>query len=304
MVASPGYDEFSFFEDNAREAGLDLVGPPTVERCEATLADGRVLSGLRWGSAAPEVVFLHGGGQNAHTWDTVALALGRPILAVDLPGHGHSADTSPTRPVGPASLADDVAGMVEQLAPDARLTVGMSLGGLTATALAGDRPDLVRQLFLVDITPGVNHDKASDIISFLAGPESFASFDEILERTILFNPTRSESSLRRGVLHNSVQLDDGSWVWRHQRGRPRQLDGDDAVDLDHSVLWDTLESLAAPLTIAQGADSPVVDDDDIAELRRRRPDATVHVVDGAGHSIQGDRPVELAALIDSTFSGS
>jgi esterase len=41
----------------------------------------------------------------------------------------------------------------------------------------------------------------------------------------------------------------------------------------------------------------VVGDEDVVELLRRKPDATVMVVDGAGHSIQGDRPVELAALL-------
>ncbi len=51
---------------------------------------GRKVSALVWGSEPPEMVFLHGGGQNAHTWDTVALALGVPLVAVDLPGHGHS----------------------------------------------------------------------------------------------------------------------------------------------------------------------------------------------------------------------
>ena len=43
--------------------------------------------------------------------------------------------------------------------------------------------------------------------------------------------------------------------------------------------------------------SPVVDDDDVAEARRRQPTIRVDVVEGAGHSIQGDRPLELAALI-------
>jgi pimeloyl-ACP methyl ester carboxylesterase len=42
----------------------------------------------------------------------------------------------------------------------------------------------------------------------------------------------------------------------------------------------------------------VVDDADEAELLRRRPDARVHHVEGAGHSIQGDKPLELAALLD------
>jgi pimeloyl-ACP methyl ester carboxylesterase len=41
----------------------------------------------------------------------------------------------------------------------------------------------------------------------------------------------------------------------------------------------------------------VVDDADEAELVRRRPDARIEHVDGAGHSVQGDKPVELAGLI-------
>jgi pimeloyl-ACP methyl ester carboxylesterase len=53
-----------------------------------------------------------------------------------------------------------------------------------------------------------------------------------------------------------------------------------------------------PLLLLRGALSPVVDDADVAEVERLRPDAEVIVVDDAGHSIQGDRPVELARLLD------
>jgi pimeloyl-ACP methyl ester carboxylesterase len=52
-----------------------------------------------------------------------------------------------------------------------------------------------------------------------------------------------------------------------------------------------------PLTLARGSVSPVVGDDDVAELARRRPDARVVVFEGAGHSIQGDQPAQLAALL-------
>ncbi|HEY1668999.1 MAG TPA: alpha/beta fold hydrolase [Trebonia sp.] len=97
------YDEFGMLGDNAAEAGLTLSTLPPVTRASFTLADGQEVSALAWGDAEPELVLLHGGGQNAHTWDTVALALGRPLLAVDLPGHGHSArrqdrDYGPWRP--------------------------------------------------------------------------------------------------------------------------------------------------------------------------------------------------------------
>src|SRR3546814_12826911 len=93
----------------------------------------------------------------------------------------------------------------------------MSLGGLTSIALAGVAPELVRKLVLVDVLPGLKSEHAAHIGAFLNGPPTFDSFDDLLQRTMQFNPTRSESSLRRGILHNAVQLDDGSWVWRHSR---------------------------------------------------------------------------------------
>ena len=79
MSTTPGhYDEFSLFHENASEAGLAWAGPPTV-RGEFVESDaGRTVSALVWGTGPAECVLVHGGGQNAHTWDTVALALDRP----------------------------------------------------------------------------------------------------------------------------------------------------------------------------------------------------------------------------------
>jgi pimeloyl-ACP methyl ester carboxylesterase len=205
------YDEFGLFHENAAEYGLPFDGPPEVRRVDVEVSPGRAVSSLLWGSGPPELVLVHGGAQNAHTWDTVALALGRPLLAVDLPGHGHS-DGGPDGAISPQSNGRDLATVIAELAPDARGVVGMSLGGVSSLALAAHAPELVRALVLVDVTPGVNAEKAAPITNFVNGPASFDSFDELLARTIEHNPGRSESSLRRGILHNAVQCEDGSWV--------------------------------------------------------------------------------------------
>jgi pimeloyl-ACP methyl ester carboxylesterase len=294
----PTYDEFSMFHENAEEVGLPWDGPPVVRRESLEVAPGRRLSALVWGEDPPELVLVHGGGQNAHTWDTVALALQRPLVAVDLPGHGHSDWPGDSPSLDPRAMADDVALVVGALAPSAHAVVGMSLGGATSLVMAERHRDLVPRLLLVDITPGVNGDKTTDIAAFLSGPETFATFDEILERTIAFNPTRSRTSLRRGVLHNSVQLPDGTWTWRHQVGRPAPATGLHVDRPEMSSLWDVLEGLPMPVLLARGSRSPVVDDLDEAEFRRRRPNDQVVMVEDAGHSIQGDQPLILARLIE------
>jgi pimeloyl-ACP methyl ester carboxylesterase len=175
----------------------------------------------------------------------------------------------------------------------------MSLGGVSSIALAAQAPELVRALVLVDITPGVTAEKAAPVTNFVNGPASFASFDELLARTIEHNPGRSESSLRRGILHNAVQQDDGSWVWRYRRFRAEEP-GTPAHP-EFGDWWEAVSALTVPILLVRGLAWSVVDDKDVEELLRRQPGAKVVGVEGAGHSIQGDRPLELAAILSDFF---
>lgn len=311
MTERVAYDEFGLFHENAAEYGLSFDEPPAVRRERVEVAGGRSLSALVWGTADPEIVFLHGGGQNAHTWDTVAMALRpRPLVAIDLPGHGHSDRPSAEQLSDHTSLAgaDDVATVIRELAPNAKAVVGMSAGGFMALRVAAVAPDLVRRLVLVDILPALQAQHARHITDFIDGPVTFPSFDELLERTKQFNPTRSESSLRRGILHNALQLDDGSWVWRHQRWRLEAADTATSTpaavrpSADGSVgedAWALVDRIEVPLLLCRGLrQDSVLRDEDEAELRRRKPGAVVRHFADAGHSIQGDMPIELAAAID------
>ena len=250
------------------------------------------LSGLQWKDTDPSMVLLHGGAQNAHTFDTVALALQQPLIALDLPNHGHS-DASPFGSSAIAAHATDVATALEQLVTKPTPLVGMSMGGLTSILIAAAHPELVSSLTLIDITPGVNAEKAKHITAFVNGPTAFDDFDDLLARTIEHNPTRKVSALRRGILHNALQRSDGTWVWRHQQHPKSELTAPVIGNL-----WDTLSELKMPVTLIRGmAAGSVVDDDDEKELKRRVPHVEIVHVAEAGHSVQGDQPLKLAALL-------
>jgi pimeloyl-ACP methyl ester carboxylesterase len=289
------YDEFVLLSDCARDHAIPWRGRPTVERVETTTGTGTHVSALRWGTNEPETVLLHGGAQNAHTWDAVALALGRPLLCLDLPGHGRS-QWRHDHDYRPPSMVQDVAGAVSILAPRAALVGGMSLGGMTAIALAAARPDLVPRLAVIDVAPHSGRHRTGPLFDFIHGPKTFTSLDEMIDRAERFSPTRGRESLRRGILNNAVQQPDGTWRWRWDPtiGTPSRVAG---VGESMLAMWNAIGRIDCPTTLVIGADSPAVSPGDVNEWRRRQPHVRVVTVERAGHAVQSDQPVVLARLI-------
>ena len=300
-------DEFSFLPEQAADFGIDAP-IPRGERLLLTLADGRTLSALRYGDAPPVVTFLHGAGLNAHTWDTTILALGLPALAIDLPGHGDSswrADVAYTGRV----LAPDVATGIESWTSGPQLLVGQSLGGLTAAAVTASHPELVRELVVIDITPGVDPNAGpTQIREFFAGPTDWATRDEMVDRALAFGLGGTRKAAERGVYLNSRMRPDGRFEWKHHfahlaaaMAASPELAAAAAAQQDavSGVLsltgWDDLAAVAAPLSLIRG-DHGYVTDANAAEFQERVPEASIEVV-SSGHNVQEEIPVELGARL-------
>ncbi|MBQ1046590.1 MULTISPECIES: alpha/beta fold hydrolase [unclassified Micromonospora] len=102
------------------------------------------------------LVLLHGEYGSTETFAPVrpALATRRRLIAVDLQGHGRTADVD--RPLRYESMADDVAALLRHLGLLRADVLGFSLGGGVALRTAIQHPDLVRRLVLVS-TPFRRH---------------------------------------------------------------------------------------------------------------------------------------------------
>jgi pimeloyl-ACP methyl ester carboxylesterase len=95
------------------------------------------------------LVLLHGGLGAGEMFGPIlpALAEHHQVVAVDLQGHGRTADID--RPLDVRLMADDVAALVDHLGLEQPDVMGYSLGAGVALHTAAKHPDKVRRLVLV-----------------------------------------------------------------------------------------------------------------------------------------------------------
>jgi len=295
-ASAAGDDEFRFLVGDAERIGR-AAPLPAVERVRVGADEGRRVSGLRFGAPAdPELVALHGAGLNAHSFDPMLLALDVPALALDLPGHGRS-DWRADADYRPDRLAPDVAPAIESFSRRPIALLGHSLGGLTAALVAASRPALVRQLVVVDITPGVSPSgDAGAVAEFITGQRDYGSIDEIVDRAIRFGIGSNRTALTRGVALNTRRRPDGRLEWTHHLAHldalPAGADGDPRP---YAGIWSALQSLDIPVSLIR-AESGILGDALVEEWRDRLPGSDVVTVAGP-HNLHEAVPVELARVV-------
>jgi pimeloyl-ACP methyl ester carboxylesterase len=263
---------------------------------------------LDWGRApGPTILLLHGGGLNAHTWDVVCDLLHAEYrcIALDLRGHGDS-QWSDDGDYSLEAHASDLSRVVSALALDPVVLVGMSLGGAVALTYAGAARSTVVGLVLVDTGPGGSRQLGRRRLgAFMQGPEEYSSVDEIIDRAIAFNPRRSRERLRRTLLQNLRRTPAGTWQWKYDRRfRPRFADpsvsAEERARLTEARsrgLWDAARAVSCPVLVVRGSESDMFLDEDAERTAAGFAHARSLAIEGASHTVQSDRPYELAAAL-------
>jgi pimeloyl-ACP methyl ester carboxylesterase len=104
---------------------------------------------------APPLLLIHGSGASGGSWSPVvpALAGHHHVIRIDLPGCGQS---PPALSYDVPAQAGRVAALLDDLGLRSVAAVGHSSGGYIGTALAEQRPDLVRSLALISTGPSLD----------------------------------------------------------------------------------------------------------------------------------------------------
>ena len=271
----------------AKRHGVDptgLVLPAGGIICSA----GLDVHYLEWPGATddPALIFLHGGGLHAHTFDVVGNLLrdrGR-CISLDLRGHGDS-EWAPGR-YGAEETADDLSATVAQLGLKRVVVVGHSMGGIGAIAWAARRPLELAGLVIVDVGPELTNPATASINDFITSQPSFAALEEVQGDSLAAN-------LR--------WRDDGRLVFKYDDsqfhpGGSRLPVGDDIRKLAHRI--------ACPTTILRGQRSKVLSDDAAAEFADLITGADWRRIDDAGHTIQSSNPRGLATAVGEFLAGA
>ncbi|ROR32346.1 alpha/beta fold hydrolase [Inmirania thermothiophila] len=114
---------------------------------------GLRLAALAWGEPGlPVVLAVHGWLDNAASFEPLARHLaGRlRLVALELPGHGHSAHRPPGLPYHFVDFVQDVVDALDALGLEEVALLGHSLGASVAAFVAAAAPERVRRLALVE----------------------------------------------------------------------------------------------------------------------------------------------------------
>jgi pimeloyl-ACP methyl ester carboxylesterase len=250
----------------------------------------------------PPLVFVHGLSGSWPNWLEqlpVFAAAGHRVIALDLPGFGHS--PMPTDQISISGYARLLDGLLDQLGIDAAAVVGHSMGGFVGAELAIAFPQRAERLVLVSAAG----------LSTYANPGATRALPTLrrLERTIAacagWVASKSDAASRRPGLRNATL----GFVTRHPSRLPAALAAEQvrgagkpgfmpafAAHLDYDFR-DRLVEIACPTLIVWGDGDRVITVRDASAFAELIPNSKAVIYKDTGHLAMLERPGAFNALL-------
>ena len=257
---------------------------------------------LEWGTPGqPVILMLHGGGQQAHSWDFISLPLSEQyhILALDQRGHGDS-DWAADGDYSIEAHQADLDGFVAALDLRDFHLIGHSMGGRNSYVWASRHPATLRSLVIVDTGPVAQSRGRNRIQNFRELPDELDSFEEFAARVQEYTGRSREQTL--GALQYSIrQRPDGKWSWKYDK--LLRTPGRQSPAWSESQLWDAVSKIDCPTLITRGGDSDIFADETMRRMQQVIPNCAAVTIPAAGHLVAGDNPAAFLAAVQNFYAG-
>ncbi|MFI0810714.1 alpha/beta fold hydrolase [Streptomyces echinatus] len=237
-------------------------------------------------SSRVPLVLVHGHPFDRTMWhpQLAEFAAGRRVIAPDLRGYGASPVTPGTVPL--ARHAQDITGLLDHLGVDTCVLAGLSMGGQIVMECAARSGDRIRGLVLADTFPaaetpeGVRSRNAMADRLLAEGMRGYA--DEVLEKMVA---PYADPEVKAHV-HRMMTATSPQGAAAALRGRAERPD-----------YRDLLARLPVPALVVVGADDTYTPVADAEAMHAALPDSALHVVEGAAHLPNLERPREFNRVL-------
>ncbi|MDW8001864.1 MAG: alpha/beta hydrolase [Deltaproteobacteria bacterium] len=227
----------------------------------------------------PKIVFIHGSGWNTKVWKNQKEYLKDlfEVILVDLPGHGNSKGEAPRSVEEYSEVLDKV--LLENLI-DKSYICGHSLGGAIAMYLALKRDELIKGLIVIG--SGARLKVLPEILNGVL-PEK--------EKTIRFvNSLAFSSKAEKELIEKSVSqmMECPSYVLFNDFSACHNFD-----------VMDKVKYIKVPTLIVCGVDDMLTPVKYSQYLHREIKNSKLVLIEGAGHMVMMEKPMELNVAIES-----
>ncbi len=256
----------------------------TMAKADRIKAGGLDQAYRRW--AGPHevrnlpVVILHGvlqAGEGMHYLAEV-LAAWSEVIVPDLRGRGDT--DQPENGYDPATMAADVAALLDELGVGPAVVIGRKHGGVVAYHLAAARPDLVAGLVLGDTSPEISEVRAQRVRERMATlPREFESLPEA-ERFYEEGLGLPVDRARNDIPVDLQTLEDGSLRWRHNLDLVARIEDACMPRSD----WALLAQVTCPMLVLRGHRGEITPEIAL-RLAEMPPGARVQLVHGSRHDV-------------------
>lgn len=273
-----------------------------TEEAEVTVPGGRILDlpdgdlqvAEHGSSKGSPIVLIHCYTCAMDWWDGMLpeLESGHRVITVDLLGHGGS--EKPSDGYTPQNQAKVVAEALERLRVRDATVVGHSLGGSVVVALSEQSPELVAHPVIIDMPPDNSYDDGFGLSAAL-------SFAPVLGEMLW--QTKPDFSVRDGLevafapgfdVPDAFVEDLKRMTYTAYDGSP---DGNEQF-LEEKSLDQRMKATGKPLMVLIGAEEQLIDDPQRAlDQYAEGAGAETHLIPGAGHSPNVERPALTAKLV-------